>query len=199
VPSFSLVATDETKADPTLLDQLLAMNAGDPVAWVRDQLVLPLVQSYLTLTFETGLMPEINAQNLLYDFAPDGTAMPVVRDMGRVEKLIHVAPQLASLLSAPYKTLDGTSDREYALTRHSFSFDFKLMTYVVGPILVALDARSRSTSTPSKEVFAAISRLIDDQPGAREWLPRGRNAKAHPRMLLTGDRPYIDAGRPLAD
>ncbi len=199
LPSFSLVASERGSADPTLIVQLLAANSTDPVSWVRDQLVLPLVRSYLALTFDAGLMPEINAQNLLYDFGPDGTATPVLRDMGRVEKLLHIAPQLGGLLSAPYKTLDGNRERRDALTRHSFSFDFKLMTYVVEPILSALDAQSRSSSNPSREVLDAISRLIDDQRGAREWLPRGRTVQAHPHMLLTEDRPYVDAGRPLAD
>jgi hypothetical protein len=92
-----------------------------------------LVEVYIELALRWGLLPECNAQNVLYHFAPDGEVYPVFRDMGDVFK--DTAIRRARGLSCSfceYKTIDWTSPD--LLQRRSFSYDFKLGEYILRPL-----------------------------------------------------------------
>lgn len=199
IPGFSLFSKDiKNTDDPVLIQQLCKEFSLINENVFFDTILKPLISGYLKLTFEYGLMPEINAQNVLYALDFDKkTIYPVLRDMGRVEKLLYVNPNLSSLISCPYKTI-GKDQKEYALKRHSFSFDFKLIQYVIEPIIDSFcDMFDKEKYEVKVKLCELISQLIDSVYNARRWLPKDRKMIGHPKMLLTKERPYIEVGDPL--
>lgn len=198
VPCFAMFSRDQRNPEDEKLAVQLWRASGKPIdEWLMG-LVLGIVKGYLSLVFERGLMPELNAQNLLFDVLDPGQLRPVLRDMGRVEKLLHVDEGLDMLLSAPYKVVDGRSDPAYARVRHSFSFDFKLCGYVIRPLVAALtEVAGARAELAWRSVQHACSEELDALGVARQWLPRKREVMGHPAVILTGARPYVSFGAPI--
>lgn len=199
IPGFSLFSKDiKNLNEPTLLQQIC--EDFDIVNELKfyNIFLRPLIDGYLKLTFEYGLMPEINAQNVLYAINFEkNTIYPVLRDMGRVEKLLYINSNLSSFISCPYKTIKE-NQQEYAIKRHSFSFDFKLTQYVIEPIInIFCNVMDKKNCKGYKErLLNLASQSIDSVEGARIWLSKDRKMIGHPKMLLTKDRPYIEVGVP---
>jgi len=199
IPAFSLLAPDpDEKEFPTILEQLCIICSIDTLDKFRDVFIQPLLEAYLKLTFIFGLMPEINAQNLLYAYKQDiNIIYPVLRDMGRVEKLPYINELVGTLQSCPYKTNTLDLPDDYAKTRHSFSFDFKLCGYVIIPLLKAFCKYKNIDFYEAKDQLSKYGGiLLDEHANVRDYLPRERFIKGHPKQLLTQDRPYIDCGYP---
>ena len=199
IPGFSLFSGDIRNTEDKLLIQQICeeFRIVSPIDFY-ERIVHPLLAGYLKLTFEYGLMPEINAQNLLYAVDLNKQLIyPVLRDMGRVEKLLYINHDLDSLISCPYKTIYKGQD-DYATKRHSFSFDFKLTQYVLEPIVDGFCKMERGSDAMIKqEIYSYASETIDTFTNARLWLPKSRKAIGHPKMLLTEERPYIEMGDPV--
>lgn len=199
IPGFSFFSQDIRNPQ----DKLLIQQICDEFQIIRpvdfyERIIYPLLVGYFTLTFKYGLMPEINAQNILYAVDFDKQSIyPVLRDMGRVEKLLYINSDLEALLSCPYKTIYEDQD-DYAYKRHSFSFDFKLTQYVLEPIVDAFCKMNQYFDITTKEkIYKYASETIDTFTNARLWLPKSRKVVGHPKMLLIKERPYIEVGNPL--
>lgn len=199
VPAFSLFARDRLAPnDPSLISQLWEVSGrSDCISWVWEEVVSPLIESYLAMTFTLGLMPELNAQNVLLEIGK-GVMRPVFRDMGRVEKALHVR-RLRGLstefISAPYKFIDMALDADYARIRHSFSFDFKLGTYVIEPLLRSLCEATNHDYETAREYVAERNRsVMARDPFVLTCFPSDGQIYGHPKKLLTTTRPYIRLG-----
>ena len=192
---------------------MVSLVAPDPVcratAWraafgretaasdVSDVLIA-LIRMYFTMTFDLGLMPEINAQNLLVE-RTESRSRPVVRDLGRAERLLHVRRQnggRAPVVSPTYKVIDGDSDLEFAQVRHSFSFDFKLTYYVVVPFLEAVMEILPDANFTLETVRAYVRDEIARR-GVAKWYPDFGASYGHEKVMLTETRPYVNLGRSL--
>lgn len=201
IPSFSLFGHDAHRPqDDTLIAQILH-SAG--VSWRRflDMFVIATLRYYWTMVASLGLMPELNAQNLLFEVSRDlSVVRPVFRDMSRVEKLMHVRRRQGrtmEFVSGQYKVVDFDEDPDTARTRHGFSFDFKLSQYIIKPILLEV---SRCTHTPFDIVLSycrEANLLILRELELIRWLPERTITWAHDRVVLTGERRYINAGPAL--
>jgi hypothetical protein len=199
VPIFSLFSRDAQRPnDPTLLRQLINRWGGSQQL-VEARLLRPLVDVYCAVTFELGLMPEINAQNALIQLSQDFSAARVVlRDLGRAERLLHVQRRGTRGIAPPtdkYKVLDFDADAEFARIRHSFSFDFKLGTYVLLPLC---EHAAAITGVPVAEWVESLSEYIHDAYGdsIARWFPPGGAWYVHEKVMLTDSRPYVQLRDP---
>ena len=201
IPVFSLFGADsERPSDPTLVVQFCeASRSADAVEWLLEELLVPLVRCYLAVTFDVGVMPELNAQNVLFEY--DGHFRVVLRDMSRMEKLLHVRRRrdLSEVFaSLPYKGLDLDTEPEFAKIRHSFSFDFKFSTYVIDPLITALcDGMDLDVAVARKRVRDRVKALLAQDPYISTCFPEDGDFYGHPKKLLTSSRPYVRLGRPL--
>ena len=199
IPAFSTFASDPAdKNGPTILNQLCMIHNINSLDKFIEIFILPLIDAYLRLTFNFGLMPEINAQNLLFAYSSKNDSIyPVLRDMGRVEKLPYINEEIGRLKSCPYKTNTLDIPNEYAKIRHSFSFDFKLCGYIINPMLESFCKFAGLSFDESKIYLSHILGMrMDEGANVRDYLPRNRRMMGHPKQLLTHDRPYIDCGIP---
>ena len=136
IPCFSLFSTDikELSHPPLLLQILQKTNANSD--WFLSNLIFPVLRMYIHLCKIHGLIPEINAQNLVYEFDDKFNCLrPVIRDFMEIEKDLSIRGKLNlrnNFDSINYKTIVN-SDEDYFI-RHSFSFDFKLTHYVIVPL-----------------------------------------------------------------
>lgn len=203
VPAFALFSLDRSAPqDPPLLWQLHDSFARGSSAreWLLGTIIEPLIDTYLSATFGLGLMPEVNAQNLLFEVSADGVGRPVLRDMGRVEKLLHVRRERGlsgTFRSSPYKTLDLTLEQDGTQVRHSFSYDFKLGGYVLEPLLACLAGRASAELAAWRRAVAEVAAAkLKRYPIAEACFPVD-HTYGHPRQMLTETRPYVELGKPV--
>ena len=136
IPSFSLWSIDRIRPqDPTLLAQLQA-ETGLNFQSMIEYLFVPLFQSYAELAINCGLIPEDNAQNILFKFSSDFSMLRVVRRdmMGffkdnelRGENVMGLFP-----LTTYHELEPGVHDD--IRKRRSFAYDFKFSRYVIDPL-----------------------------------------------------------------
>ena len=194
VPWFSLLAGGTAAANAW--DAVFGEASFDR-AW---GLLESLLRGYFSWVLEFGVMPEINAQNLLVESGPSGTLRPVARDLGRAERLLHVRRRAAlpdPQLSPAYKVIDADADLTTAQTRHSFSFDFKLSKYVIAPFIEALGPYVETATQLSDRVRELTRDLIAADPDAARWFPPRQHSYGHEKVLLTAARPYVNLGPAL--
>lgn len=97
------------------------------------QMATGVVRLYFDMALRTGLMPELNAQNLGFVIGDaDGTITPCIRDMQDVFVDAAQAPSQLDARLGDYKTLNQESAD--LTERRSFSYDFKLGMYVLEPL-----------------------------------------------------------------
>jgi hypothetical protein len=137
-PLFSLWSRDRLRPeDPPLIEQLWTLWGGKAED-VMLFLLTNLIDIHFTLITKLGLQFEFNAQNVLLGLdAQCNIESIVLRDMMDIEKDLVIRRSLGlhtDFASHPYHVL-GVEDQDFARQRRSFSFDFKLATYVIEPLV----------------------------------------------------------------
>ncbi|MBE9375273.1 hypothetical protein IQ251_12545 [Saccharopolyspora sp. HNM0983] len=85
VPLFALYGRDVLRPqDPALLEQLVARSGEDPLRWVADRLVVPLVRTWVRSALATGCLLEMHGQNAVVRCAADGSRSEVLYRDGAV-------------------------------------------------------------------------------------------------------------------
>jgi len=137
IPCFSLWSKDRTRnGDATMLRQLISKYDYTALQAI-ESFVGPILRSYRYLAVECGMIPEYNAQNVLFEIQPDSGLIRVVhRDMCDVFKDSAARP-LARKRVHPLATYHTTGDGDYGdlFARRSFAYDFKLSQYVLDPMV----------------------------------------------------------------
>src|ERR1043166_9114542 len=198
-PSFSLFSTDRLRPlDMPILIQLIMRSSEDPAEYLLNRLLFPLVDFYFDLAIGQGLQIECNAQNVMVGL--DGKLRIVVivlRDLMRCEKDLPIRRQLGlstDFQSAPYKCIDD-SDPIYSV-RHSFSFDFKFSYYLVKPLIEVV--HDHFGSDESKLLGQLREYVLNRCPNLpKGYFPEDSRWYKHDRILLTGERPYVECRDPL--
>jgi hypothetical protein len=198
IPFFSLFSKDEkSPADDYLLTQILQRSAS-PEQTLLDKIIVPILRCYTFLVFERGLVPEINAQNILLEL--DDEAIPtriVHRDLQGFEKDITIRQRNAlpiAFHSAPYKCIDLKENHDLYFKRHSFSYDFKLSQYIFDELLdVAQIDFGISTARFQEDIRDAFHTFTEGEPEHFRPIDKWY---AHEKVLLTGERPYIELDNP---
>lgn len=193
-PFFSLFSIDRLASyDPPLIAQLLGMLAKPPISFCVDEIVEPIVASYVALITTLGLQPEWNAQNLLLALDKSLRIVGIVmRDMTDVERDISIRTRLGLSVefeSMPYKCISDSDDELYRI-RHSFAFDSKLSNYVLDPLARTLAQEYNLSVHEVRGAFReCVSEHIGTLPG--DFFPADGCAYEHEKILLTGERPYV--------
>jgi hypothetical protein len=199
IPFFSLFSRDiRSETDPSLLNQILSASAN-PKEILLNSVILWVLESYISMVCGLGLIPEINAQNIL--LAVDGCGSPsgvVLRDLMGVEKDLDARARLGlqtEFKARQYKEISSEMDERLYYIRHSFSYDFKLCHYVIEPLL--RDASAGFGWSVGK-LTQAVRELFISQFGEdrftyfvpyNEWF-------SHPNVMLTHERPYVSNTKP---
>jgi siderophore synthetase component len=136
IPSFSLFAVTRNngRGQSVLADFNEEIKIDDEQ--FLSLFVYPLIDSYIFMISELGIIPECNAQNLLYEYdLKQQTTRIIIRDMGDcfVDFAIRERQNLHTNFCS-YKTLDPSKHKDI-YQRRSFAFDFKLSHYVLLPLI----------------------------------------------------------------
>lgn len=136
IPSFSLFALERNdgRKQSVLADFVEETNV-DEEQFV-ELFVYPLINAFIFLTNKLGMIPEFNAQNLLYEYDINkNTTRVIIRDVGDcfIDFIIRNRENLHTNFCS-YKTLDPNKHSDI-YQRRSFAFDFKLSQYILFPLL----------------------------------------------------------------
>lgn len=196
IPSFSLFSKSRLGAreNPVLID-VLEIIGKDPKVFF-DTLLRPAIDAYCYLSFDLGLIPEFNAQNLLYEFDIDTMEPRIIfRDVGDVFVDYDVRNHLSKHTNfCTYKTLDPCKDNDIH-ERRSFAFDFKLSQYVLKPMVELFSAYASipfsTTRTIIRDYFHSKCHDIEGYFGNKKhWY-------AYPDQMYVGRTSYIKIEDPL--
>lgn len=194
IPFFSLFSQDlKAPTDRLLIFQLLD-NTNNPADTLFEYILKPIIESYTYMAFELGILPEINAQNILLEVSPDFLPTRIVlRDISRMEKNLHLRREKGlqtNFKSGSYKIIDTTINREFSEIRHSFSFDFKLSNYIIGELI---DCCAKEYQFKPEYLDKLVKDLFEKMGSSNisRYFPHGNVWYSHDKILLTGDRPYI--------
>ncbi|MDQ1593280.1 MAG: hypothetical protein QOG71_3907 [Pyrinomonadaceae bacterium] len=141
IPMFSLFSYDRLSIHhPPLLKQILDERRSDPVDYVHEVLIAPLIRCYFDLIGMLGILPEWNSQNVLVAFNNDfSDASFVMRDLESCDRDLTLMSMLRLPYDCechPYKCIDET--QPHYTIKHSFMFDFKLGECILEPLLTLL-------------------------------------------------------------
>jgi hypothetical protein len=143
IPAFSLLFQPESDEKRLITELFHDCKTYDtPLVCM----IFPLVDAYCYMALRRGLLFECNAQNVLFVLNRSNPYRPwkvVFRDFADVFIDLDIRRQLNIPSNfVRYKLLhDTTVECEYDLfERRSFSFDFKLGTYILAPLINAISS-----------------------------------------------------------
>lgn len=136
IPSFSLFANSRIyNRKQSILADFLSHYRVDEDQFLS-LFIYPLIDTYIYLINNLGMIPEFNAQNVLYEFDLKNKSNRIIlRDTGDcfIDFDIRERENLHTSFCS-YKTLDARKHKD-VFQRRSFAFDFKLSYYILHPLL----------------------------------------------------------------
>jgi len=193
IPSFSLFAKNNNSK--SVLYEIINYYSLN-IDLFLDFLIYPLLESYIFLSCNLGLIPEINAQNLLYELDLEKhTSRIVLRDLGdifvdfsiRNEKNLHTS-------FCTYKTLDPKKDNDIK-QRRSFAFDFKLTSYVILPLI---DEFVLCTGYNKSKILKIIKEYVNNNfPNMDSYFDSAVYWYKYPRKDNVSRTSYIKTNNPI--
>ena len=161
LPFFSLWAK------PPVGERTILQALADFMDTRPDELILRIVDvlipAYFELSVTHGLLPEVNAQNLLIDLDRGSTSIRLlIRDMQDVFIDLVACPGQLSSSTVDYKLI--TPESGDVLKRRSYAYDFKLSHYVIDPLVQAVSSSPSETVRVVREIRAAARREIARYP-----------------------------------
>ena len=197
IPFFSLFSTDRfAPADAPLLVQLLR-DWDSPMDRAMDLLIDPLLRCFKFQAIDLGLLPENNAQNLLFEYSQeDSKARIVHRDMmGTFKDLAMRRTQGLHTALNPYHSVDLAADSAECHRRRSFCYDFKMGEYVFSEIESVLVSYFEVSSTAFRDaVKQAFHQIVTRE--VEEYFGSPNTWWGYAPVLPEGGRPYIEQADP---
>lgn len=191
IPAFSLFARRQTGS---LICQILRARR-DPFESLMGEFVEPLLSAYALLADRLGMIPECNAQNVLFEATPELCVSRVVfRDLGDMFKDLSRRAELGLHTAfCDYKSIDRARDRDY-FERRSFSFDFKLGEYILGP-LIAMVAEGMGVDV--RRLQCAVREVaLSTMPDPEEYFGSRTTWFSYPDEVQPGRGRYVQHERP---
>lgn len=200
IPFFSLFSRDiHNPNHPDMLTQILR-EQSNPEEVLFNDILKPLLESYCFLIFKRGILPEINAQNVLLEIDTKGNPTRIVlRDFQGYEKDLTRRKLLglaSNFHSYPYKCISREEDEDIYYIRHSFSYDFKLGRYVFDEILNSYCKEFSSDKIVLSKRIADIFHEIANGEEIGHFKPENLYFY-HKNELLTQQRRYFSSSPPL--
>ncbi|MCE7062360.1 hypothetical protein [Dyadobacter sp. CY343] len=195
IPSFSLFATKNNNGNGTsLLSDLIEFCDLTPDRFL-DLLIFPLINSYIFLIRKLGMIPEFNAQNVLYELDIASKQVRVVfRDVGDcfIDFEIREMENL-HLNFCSYKTLDPLRHHDI-FQRRSFAFDFKLSHYILLPLL---NEFSKSTSFSRSHLVLRVKEYFKSKFPAYPKYFNSEKWYSYPNEFGVNRDSYIENSDPI--
>lgn len=196
IPFFSLTAGAMSHGyDRTLLTKIV-VEMGATYDHIVSSLIVPLIEGYEYCALQVGLIPECNAQNLLWEL--DGsldTCRVVHRDLMGFFKDLD-AGLVKDIDSSPlisYHSIGRNSYRDTKL-RRSFAFDFKLAKYALDPLVELLAAHfARSSISVQADVRDIVKQSIT---WPDDYFPDDQLAYGYPNEERVNRDGYVSIGAP---
>jgi hypothetical protein len=134
IPAFSLMGSEDADFESaSLLDFVLSIVGDEPGQAFMD-VIAGVVTTFTWMACSQGLIPEFNAQNLLFLLDTSHRTLWVcVRDMADVFQDLEICRSDVEGPFSRYKAV-GQGVSHDLHERRSFAFDFKLGTYVLLPL-----------------------------------------------------------------
>ncbi len=154
IPAFSLFAS---RGDAIALVSVIAnRNALDETTFFN-KFIAPLIEAFFACSLELGLIPEMNAQNVLYGFNGNGEIKIYLRDAGDFFKdLTQRKRHKLHTSFCSYKTIERGVSKDF-FERRSFAFDFKLGEYIISPLIERV---SMETNLDSSIIVSTIKDYV---------------------------------------
>jgi len=200
IPFFSLFSKDVFNPnDESILFQLLK-TFSNPEDIFYHKIIFPIIDIFVKIILHEGLIPEINAQNLLLEINEELEIKRIIfRDLMGVEKDLTLRDSCGlknDFDSINYKSI-SIEDPLY-FKRHSFSYDFKLSQYIIEPLVVNFASSfnkdpikiNRHIQDKAKEIWGKFQ--FDFFNPIDKWY-------SHPKILLVdkSKRTYLENKNPL--
>lgn len=200
MPAFSLFSKDrKSPEDKPLLIQLIKMHGVDPVEYILQEIIYPIIKYYFNLIVDEGFESEWHAQNLLLGFDSRMKIQSfIMRDLESIdidEEMRHKAGKKERLSSYRYKHL--SKDQYNYRIKHSFMYDFKLCKYLIEPIIVCVcEEYNLDKSKVIEKVRSYADKKIETLPS--DFFPEDWYSFDHVLIDQSRDeRPYINNGHPI--
>ena len=154
LPAFSLFAQKELEHDTDPLLIQILNDFSPTIENFIDKFITPALSAFVFLSCEIGLIPELHAQNSLYEInLADGSTRFVIRDLSDIFKDFTLRRHIGLHNTfCSYKTINIDRDVDY-YKRRSFSYDFKLGEYLLHPLARCF---SKGMKIPLHDVIGAI-------------------------------------------
>lgn len=200
VPAFSLFAGGvPSPYGRPLVIQILEMLSERPTETETfiSYFVLPALEAFAFLALDLGLIPEMHAQNVLFEVNPTLKKMRlIIRDLGDLFK-DYVVRRERNLHTSfcSFKTLDPRVDPDL-FQRRSFAFDFKLSHYLLHPLAQCF---ATATGNVLESVLARIReacRIVVLQR-APDYFSSPNLWYCYPNQRNVGRRTYQERMAPL--
>lgn len=134
IPAFSLLGDPEAGFESLPLLEFVLLLLDDNRQNGFGELVRRLMSVYVWMACEQGLIPELNAQNLLLVASTtEGRVWMCVRDMADVFQDLDMSVHGSAMPFSRYKAI-GRDVSHDLHQRRSFAYDFKLGRYVLLPL-----------------------------------------------------------------
>lgn len=195
IPSFSLFSKNNLQErQQPLLVQLL-INMAKPMEYFLENFVEPVLDSYIFLSCETGLIPENNAQNALFEINIENMETRyVLRDMADIFKDLSLREEKGLHTSlCSYHTIDISTDEDY-FRRRSFAYDFKCSKYLIKPMI---DCFVMGLNIPAQKVYAKVQEMAKAKwKRYKNYFEKENEWFAYPMQSNVGRESYIRRANP---
>ena len=192
IPAFSLFYKHGTS--PPFLITLLSLTSAD-VPQLLSLFIKPILKSFIFLACDIGLIPEFNAQNVLFEYNIDeNSTRLVIRDMMDFFKdmPIRKSKELNTSLCSYHSLFEN--DVDYYM-RRSFAFDFKCSKYLIEPIVHCFcNSVNKNINSVMEYVKEISSSLWKNYPG---YFKEKDKWYGYPKEISVNRKSYIGFNNPL--
>jgi len=195
LPAFSLFSRQGLGSQGTPLLAYLLSGTAQPLELFFNGFIDTVLTGYFYLSTKWGLIPECNAQNVLYEIdIESGQTRAIFRDVGDMFKDITIRKSLGlHTLFCSYKTIDRSRDADFYM-RRSFAFDFKLGEYLILPLLTTFaNIFKYDLDKLIKMVRNSVEQLLSGQ----EYFGAPNVWYAYPRQKIVSRNTYESRSNPL--
>jgi hypothetical protein len=198
IPAFSMISKDKKNDDVELLTQIINYGKFEPMKYLLDNIIYPIIDNYFQLILTQGFQAEWHTQNLLFGLNNNFELVSLImRDLESIDIDEEIRNKLGftdSLNFYPYKYIN-VYQYNYQI-KHSFMFDFKIGDYIFSPfvnhICEKFDVDARSIEEIIKNYIKKYLSKLPQNFFPDSWY-------VFDKVLIDRsekERPYINMGIP---
>lgn len=169
VPLFALYGRDHLAPnDPTLIEQLVRESGEDPIAYIGEQVIGPMIRLWWRIVLSTGCVPEMHGQNTLFQFTVDGVA----RGIAYRDCATYVDPLIRQDLGFPDLPEINVISRDVVFSRDrifSLAYDSFMGHHALDFLA---DVAYRAMSVPPDALRAVARRAFAEAAPVHSLLPK---------------------------